>query len=152
MSEIEKAINCLSTFIKTLEHYEAQEEETKAMKIAVQALQEKLEREKHPDGWRPFVLKYDEDEKIDMLQCELPDDEQVILVTNGRSVWEDMFLNDGEECYLDSGFIIVDEIIAWQLMPKAYKPKHIGEATNMVEGGEKCSTISEKLNSNTKMQ
>ena len=109
MSEIEKAINCLSTFIKTLEHYEAQEEETKAMKIAVQALQEKLERENgcaccnNHVPVKDFAKEY----SIEV------DDVEV-------SLWEDL------KCLAT---------IKINYCPMCGRRlEHIGEATNMVEG------------------
>lgn len=73
------------------------------------------------DGWIPFVLEYEDEEKMDMLQDPLPEDEQEILVTNGNHVWEDVFLRDVGECYLDSGCSFVDNVTAWQPKPEPYK-------------------------------
>ena len=72
------------------------------------------------NGWIPFVLEYDEDEEIEMLQGRLPDDEEEILVTNGKHIWTDTFMRDGIECYLDNGTELVNDAIAWQ--PIAWQP------------------------------
>lgn len=71
-------------------------------------------------NWIPFTLEYDEDEKMEILQGRLPDNEQDILVTNGKEVWQDTFLNDGE-CYLDSGNDLADVVIAWMPLPNPPK-------------------------------
>lgn len=47
--------------------------------------------------------------------------EQEILVTDGQSVWQDTFMTDGEECYLDSGDELVTEVTAWQPKPEPYR-------------------------------
>lgn len=136
MSEIEKAINCLSTFIKTLEHYEAQEEETKAMKIAVQALQEKLERE------NPQLLTLEEimaiKQPVPLFKILILDDTGEYIGANNR--WWDVCCGTTAQSglvYWRSGHVnrVEDYGVNWV----AYwnKPKdieHIGEATNMVEG------------------
>ena len=74
------------------------------------------------DKWIPFSLEYDEEEKREMLNCKLPDEDEEILVSykNGY-VGEDIFLRDGIECYLDSNREFVTEAIAWMPKPKAYR-------------------------------
>lgn len=52
-----------------------------------------------------------------------PDDEQIILVTDGTIAWTDKFLIDDDGgCYLGSGVEIV-EGMAWVPCPELYKPK-----------------------------
>jgi len=127
VNEIEKAINCLSTFIKTLEHYEAQEEETKAMKIAIQALREKLERE-NP---KPLTLE----EVIEMpgepVWC-CYEKENKEIVTDCRLVSRGAFGCIG----IDEKYLLFREYgVKW--LAYRYEPKgieHISEATNMVKG------------------
>lgn len=73
------------------------------------------------EKWIPFTLHYDEEEKKEMLNCKLPDEDEEILVTykNGY-VGEDIFLLDGTECYLDSNREFVTEAIAWMHKPQPY--------------------------------
>ena len=47
-------------------------------------------------------------------------DEDAILVTDGKDVWSDYFVDNGTECYLDSGREI-EEGMAWMYMPEPYK-------------------------------
>lgn len=76
--------------------------------------------------WRPFKKReLTEEEKEEhpdwcyILDCELPDDDEEVLVSNGRYVWTDTFINNGDECYLDSGHEL--DGAAWMPMPEAYK-------------------------------
>ncbi|QAT43456.1 hypothetical protein [Aminipila luticellarii] len=71
-------------------------------------------------GWIPFKLEYDEEEQTERLQAPLPDDEQEILVTDGKTTWQDTFLRD-DGCYLDSRFELVSQVIAWQPLPEPFK-------------------------------
>ena len=84
--------------------------------LAKQALEKQLN-----GGWILFKTEYDEDYNTDMLQGEIPDDEQEILVTDGESVWSDTFMKDGMECYLDSGDDLITKVKAWRPLPKPYK-------------------------------
>lgn len=78
-------------------------------------------------GWIPFTRRpMTEEEQKDypnctfMFDCVLPDDGDEILVSNGRFVWMDVFCNDIDGCYLDSGDDI-DEDMAWMPLPKPYR-------------------------------
>lgn len=78
-------------------------------------------------GWIPFTRRpMTEEEQKDypnctfMFDCVLPDDGDEILVSNGRFVWMDVFCNDVDGCYLDSGDDI-DENMAWMPLPKPYR-------------------------------
>ena len=57
-----------------------------------------------------------------MLCGKLPEEDEEILVSykNGY-VDTDVFMRDGNACYLDSGNEFVEEAIAWMPKPKAYK-------------------------------
>ena len=77
-------------------------------------------------GWIPFTRRpMTEEEQKDypnctfMFDCVLPDDGDEILVSNGRFVWMDVFCNDIDGCYLDSGDDI-DEDMAWMPLPTPY--------------------------------
>lgn len=67
--------------------------------------------------WIPFVIAKN------ILQGELPDADQEILVTDGREVWIDTFVREGDECYLDCGNEIPDDAIAWMHLPAPYIPE-----------------------------
>ena len=48
-----------------------------------------------------------------------PDDGEEILVSNGRYVWKDEFINNGDECYLDSDHDMDD--CWWMPLPEPPK-------------------------------
>ena len=55
-----------------------------------------------------------------MLDCELPDDEQEIIVTDGRHVWVDTcIVNDGYA--LDSEHDWIEDVVAWMPLPEPYR-------------------------------
>lgn len=79
-------------------------------------------------GWIPFKTRPLTDEEKQeypdwayIFDCPLPDDGEEILLSNGKYVWTDTFINDGE-CYLDGGDDI-DDGMAWMHLPKPYEPK-----------------------------
>ena len=70
---------------------------------------EEREREGYPKDW------------VVLLDCDLPDDEQEILVTSRYgTVEKDVCFLDGEAA-LDSGWSWIDDIIAWQPLPDPYR-------------------------------
>lgn len=77
--------------------------------------------EQYIPRWIPFVLEYDEEKQMEMLCGKLPDDEEEILVTDGKNVWMDTFMIDEGGCYLDCGSEIVSTVIAWMPLPEPYK-------------------------------
>lgn len=83
--------------------------------LAIQALQEKQERE-----WIKFETEIDEEDGREIFCCPIPDDEQDVLITDGKNVWLDMFCNDGNDCWFDSGFDF-DKITHWQPLPEPPK-------------------------------
>jgi hypothetical protein len=97
------------------------------MLYEVQDALEALPSAEAMQGWIPFTRRpMTEEEQKDypnctfMFDCVLPDDGDEILVSNGRFVWMDVFCNDIDGCYLDSGDDI-DEGMAWMPLPKPYK-------------------------------
>ena len=66
------------------------------------------EKEEHPE-W-DFIL-----------DCPLPDDGDAILVSTKKYVAEDAFYNDEDGAYLDSGWVIGEDVIAWQPLPEPFK-------------------------------
>lgn len=92
-----------------------------AMDMAIEALTADAVQ-----GWIPFKKRPLTDEEKQeypdwtyIFDCPLPDDEEEILLSNGKFVWTDTFINDGE-CYLDGGDDI-DDGMAWMPLPKPYK-------------------------------
>ena len=80
-----------------------------------------------PTGeWFPFKRRPLTDEEKQeypnwtyIFDCLVPDDEEEILLSDGKHVWTDTFINDGE-CYLDGGDDI-DDGMAWMPLPEPYK-------------------------------
>ena len=79
-------------------------------------------------GWIPFKTRPLTDEEKQeypdwtyIFDCPLPDDGEEILLSNGKYVWTDTFINDGE-CYLDGGDDM-DDGMAWMHLPEPYEPK-----------------------------
>ena len=78
--------------------------------------------------WIPFTEREpDQEERLSygcamILDCELPDEDEEILVTyaNG-TVGLDIFCREGSECFLDSGAEFVIGAIAWQPLPEPYR-------------------------------
>ena len=81
--------------------------------------------------WIPFKTRpMTEEEKeiypdnYTILDCSLPDDGERILVTvnckGHELVQYDEYYDDGGECYLDSGYEIGTEAIAWMPLPEPY--------------------------------
>lgn len=78
---------------------------------------EEREREGYPKDW------------VYHIDCEMPEDEQEILVTtNHGCVEKDVcYLDDGFS--LDSGWEWVDDIVAWMPMPEQWKENHDGKVS-----------------------
>lgn len=60
--------------------------------------------------WMPFTMGED-----GLLNCKLPEEDEEILVSGGGSVWEDTFMTDGEDCWLD---VWGGDLIGLAWMPK----------------------------------
>lgn len=71
--------------------------------------------------WIKFTTIFDEETGTDILSCEMPEEDQEILVTDGVDVWMDTFLYDGKGWYLDTNCSLCDEVIAWMPKPQPYK-------------------------------
>lgn len=64
--------------------------------------------------WIPFT--FDEE---GVLNCELPDVDEEILVSDGDSVWQDTWCEADEGYEFESGIEIED--LAWRQLPKPYE-------------------------------
>ena len=96
----------------------------------IDELQEAIEQDEKENGWIP--VKYHQisekehtEESISkdihyMVDCKMPDDKQEILVTNGKTTWQDMCCIDSDGYYLDSNYDWI-EITAWRPLPEPYK-------------------------------
>ena len=60
------------------------------------------------------------DDIVYHLDCKMPDDEQEIIVTDGKYVWADICIID-DGCALDSGNDWIEDVIAWMPMPEPYR-------------------------------
>lgn len=100
----------------------------------IRLIEELINNQQKVGEWIPFEQREaDEEEKkyylehtgyeIEFMLCgKLPEEDEEILVSykNGY-VDTDVFMRDGNACYLDSGNEFVEEAIAWMPKPKAYK-------------------------------
>lgn len=82
---------------------------------------EEREEEGYPKDW------------VYYLDCEMPSDEQEILVQvkNGEIRWDVCYEDDGFS--LDSGWDWKDDIVAWMPMPPVYKDGEYERATEQME-------------------
>lgn len=102
----------------------------KVIQDMIEQLLADLEQDEKENGWIP--VKYHQisekeraEESIStdiqyMLDCKMPDDGQVILVTNGETTWQDTSFIDCDGYYLDSNYDWID-ITAWQPLLEPYK-------------------------------
>ena len=102
IEELQKLTDAQLDIIK---QYQAYLDKTRWIKFVLRPLTEEEQRE-HPD-W------------CYILDCRTPDDNQEILVSDGRYVWTDTFYQDGDQCYLDGGAEL--ENCWWQPMPQPPK-------------------------------
>ena len=117
----EEAIRIIETVFQDEYVYKYYDSIThQALNMAIEALSEPKTE------WIPFTKRPLTDEEkeeypdwIYIFDCPLPDDEEEILLSNGKHVWTDTFIADGE-CYLDGGDDI-DEGMAWMPLPEPYK-------------------------------
>ena len=87
------------------------------------------EEERKAGGFSNDIVYY--------LDCKMPDDEQEIIVTNGKYVWVDTcIVNDGYT--LDSGHDWIEDVIAWMPMPEPYRESedNMERLTYVAENGE----------------
>lgn len=64
--------------------------------------------------WIPFEIE------DGFLYCQIPDDDDDILVTDGKVVWHDTWIEDDDGYVLDSGYELY-KCLAWMPLPKPYK-------------------------------
>lgn len=64
--------------------------------------------------WIPFEME------DGFLYCQIPDVDEEILVTDGKHVWQDTWIEYDDGYALDSNYEL-DEVTAWMPLPKPYK-------------------------------
>ncbi len=76
--------------------------------------------------WIPFTMreltteeKEEHPEWEYIMDCELPDDGEEILVSDGKFIWSDTFVNDGDGCYLDGGTDL--DGCSWMPLPEPWR-------------------------------
>ena len=89
----------------------------KAINIVKQVAKE------NDNGWIMFTESLN-DEGVMELNCPLPDEDEEIIVMDGKYVWLDTFLAEERGLYyLEGGNKLVTDVIAWQPLPKAIERK-----------------------------
>lgn len=77
-----------------------------------------------------------------MLVGKLPGEDEDILVTyNNGTVDADIFMKDGNECYLDSGNAFVTEAIAWKPLPEPYHLPTCGNSDCPYNSDNGCPAV-----------
>lgn len=66
--------------------------------------------------WIPFEMEEG------FLYCQIPDVDEEILVTDGKHVWQDTWIEYDNGYALDSNYEL-DEVTAWMPLPNPYKEK-----------------------------
>lgn len=64
--------------------------------------------------WIPFTV-----DEGNILDCELPDEGDEILVSSNEYVWKDIFMCDGDGCFLESGDDLIG--LAWMPLPEPWE-------------------------------
>lgn len=115
MNKYKKAFN---TIYDTLVYYMVRRDESLLHSdneiYDAQAVLSKLVDKADSFEWIPFVLEKGE------FCCPIPEVDEEILVTNGKYVWMDTFIEYGDGYALD-GSHEFDEGLAWMPLPEPYK-------------------------------
>lgn len=71
-------------------------------------------------GWIPFEME------DGFLYCPIPEVDEEILVTDGKNVWLDRWIEYDDGYALDGNYEL-DEVVAWMPLPKPYKGENENE-------------------------
>lgn len=118
MNKYQKAIEVIDTLLHLMcgeEREDGYEPTMEEMSNSMDLLKN-LANKAESFEWIPFT--FDEE---GVLNCELPDVDEEILVSDGDSVWQDTWCEADEGYELFSGIEIED--LAWMPLPKPYKEK-----------------------------
>lgn len=115
MNKYQKALNTIVDAIRDYVSYRECDLLPSENEIyGAMALLRKLVNKADSFEWIPFT--FDEE---GVLNCELPDVDEEILVSDGDSVWQDTWCEADEGYELFSGIEIED--LAWRQLPKPYE-------------------------------
>lgn len=115
MNKYQKALNTIVDAIRDYVSYRECDLLPSENEIyGAMALLRKLVNKADSFEWIPFT--FDEE---GVLNCELPDVDEEILVSDGDSVWQDTWREADEGYELESGIEIED--LAWRQLPKPYE-------------------------------
>lgn len=115
MNKYQKALNTIVDAIRDYVSYRECDLLPSENEIyGAMALLRKLVNKADSFEWIPFT--FDEE---GVLNCELPDVDEEILVSDGDSVWQDAWCEADEGYELESGIEIED--LAWRQLPKPYE-------------------------------
>lgn len=115
MNKYQKALNTIIDAIRDYVSYREFDSLPSENEIfGAMALLRKLVNKADSFEWIPFT--FDEE---GVLNCELPDVDEEILVSDGDSVWQDTWCEADEGYELESGIEIED--LAWRQLPKPYE-------------------------------
>ena len=115
MNKYQKALNTIVDAIRDYVSYRECDLLPSENEIyGAMALLRKLVNKAESFEWIPFT--FDEE---GILNCELPDVDEEILVSDGDSVWQDTWCEADEGYELESGIEIED--LAWRQLPKPYE-------------------------------
>lgn len=115
MNKYKKALNTIVDAIRDYVSYREFDSLSSENEIfGAMALLRKLVNKADSFEWIPFT--FDEE---GVLNCELPDVDEEILVSDGDSVWQDTWCEADEGYELFSGIEIED--LAWRQLPKPYE-------------------------------
>lgn len=116
MNKYQKAIEVIDTLLHLMcgeEREDGYKPTMEEMSNSMDLLKELVDKADSFE-WIPFTF---DDEGI--LNCELPDVDEEILVSDGDSVWQDTWCEADEGYELYSGIEIED--LAWRQLPKPYE-------------------------------
>lgn len=116
MNKYQKAIEVIDTLLHLMcgeEREDGYEPTMEEMSNSMDLLKN-LANKADSFEWIPFT--FDEE---GVLNCELPDVDEEILVSDGDSVWQDTWCEADEGYELESGIEIED--LAWRQLPKPYE-------------------------------
>lgn len=115
MNKYQKALNTIVDAIRDYVSYRECDLLPSENEIyGAMALLRKLVNKADSFEWIPFT--FDEE---GVLNCELPDVDEEILVSDGDSVWQDTWCEADEGYELESGIEIED--LAWRQLPNQYE-------------------------------
>ena len=116
MNKYQKAIEVIDTLLHLMcgeEREDGYEPTMEEMSNSMDWLKE-LVNKADSFEWIPFEMENG------FHYCPIPDVDEEILVTDGKHVWQDTWIEYDDGYALDSNYEL-DEVLAWMPLPKPYK-------------------------------